>query len=482
MSVIDLNALNPDLGITSQFETDGMSVGTVTHWVDSFNSQTLTLSSGTLTATTGVFPNGLVHLPFTGTQLLGNTSFFDSSYDQSFSIHCMFQLPDITSDSHWLFATNNAQLAIARNNSGHQIPDIFIANGTGGTNATRHQCNNMDYRWYMTDKGDDSQSVPFSAPLDCILSITYDGANLVIYVNGAQVLTIPQTGNLGLPAPIYVGGIASAAATGNVGAMVTANSAHTADQVRFIASYLNKYLWMKRILNFDGNSIVFGLKATQDGSGNYLDGFVQLINRALGNTDTISPTSSLIVVNNGVASQTTTQMIQDSRQEFAVRNVAASCSKTVYIPFEIRNDLYNAVTQAQAYANYVTCCQLAMAAGFQVVVMPAVDSGFTQSSPPLTASAYRILKNAINADLLANWQTFGTAIATTLFNDTHIVADGAADNLTYFNSDTVHPNDAGHQRICDDLMQDFGIEWGFSPRYVISVDLTRPGGLAISVA
>lgn len=102
------------------------------------------------------------------------------------------------------------------------------------------------------------------------------------------------------------------------------------------------------------------------------------------------------------------------------------------------NDLYNGGTPATIYSNLVTYCQARKAVGFKVVVvtmLPRSDAGI-----PGSFAADRL---TFNANVRANYLTFADALAD-VAADSRIGDTGDELDLTYYQSDKIHPNATGH--------------------------------------
>ncbi len=110
----------------------------------------------------------------------------------------------------------------------------------------------------------------------------------------------------------------------------------------------------------------------------------------------------------------------------------------LYIAWEVTNDLFFGASAATAYANYVTWCNMARAAGFKVIamtVLPRSNAGTPVNFPTSRAT--------VNTNIRNNYLTFADALAD-VAADSRIGDDGDENDLTYYTSDKVHMNDAGY--------------------------------------
>lgn len=138
-------------------------------------------------------------------------------------------------------------------------------------------------------------------------------------------------------------------------------------------------------------------------------------------------------LNFGTPSQTTPQMITAATTQ--VDPAYDANRKCVVVAWEGLNDLFAGSTAAQAYANLVSYYGARKAKGFVVIAATIIDC--QNGSKP---GSFDTDRATVNANLLANYLTWG-----------HAVADLAAqpelsnaNDTTYFSTDKTHLTDAGY--------------------------------------
>ncbi|MDJ1494144.1 SGNH/GDSL hydrolase family protein [Cytophagaceae bacterium DM2B3-1] len=191
----------------------------------------------------------------------------------------------------------------------------------------------------------------------------------------------------------------------------------SSDNLLKVYHYLSRQMG-KTILYFDGNSIVYGQGVTTP--------FPITTVANLGY-------EGYLQFNFGVSGQTTAMMQSDVSTQ--ILNFFTDYQKSIYIPFEITNDLALGGTATDAYNRYVTLCQTAKAKGFKVVactVLPRSDGG----------GSFETNRQTVNTNIRTNWATFSDGLAD-FGADTTIGVVGADSNTTYY-QDGVHPTQAGH--------------------------------------
>lgn len=171
------------------------------------------------------------------------------------------------------------------------------------------------------------------------------------------------------------------------------------------------------------------------GDGNSIMAFSGTLNGFLEKAVTLLGVQEYASFNFGVGGQTTVQMTSDVNSQ--ILDFFVPYRKSIYIPFEITNDLYFGVSQVAARNNYIALCQQAKTKGYKVVactILPRSNSG--------TPSDFEANRQAINQYIRTNYLDFSHALADFGANAT-IGSVGAETNTTYY-SDLVHPNSAGN--------------------------------------
>jgi len=147
--------------------------------------------------------------------------------------------------------------------------------------------------------------------------------------------------------------------------------------------------------------------------------------------------AGLDMKNLGVGGQTTQMMAADAATEVdPLHN--ASRPASVLVAWEGTNDLiagtgppYDA---REAYRHLAEYCRARQRAGFRVVICTVLPRG--------QSAAFYEARNALNAELRAQWTSFADALAD-VGADKTIGADGAETDPTYYR-DTVHLTAAGY--------------------------------------
>jgi trimeric autotransporter adhesin len=141
-------------------------------------------------------------------------------------------------------------------------------------------------------------------------------------------------------------------------------------------------------------------------------------------TDHMTLTLPWNIINWGVPGETCLTMIQNAPNNIDSKFRAGD--KNVVVLQCGENDAAGGATAAQIYARMQTYCNARHAAGFKCLVWTEISRvGFDTE------------KNAINS-LLASDHSFTDGLID--FTGTPLGVDGGYSNLTYFQSDQIHPN------------------------------------------
>ena len=141
--------------------------------------------------------------------------------------------------------------------------------------------------------------------------------------------------------------------------------------------------------------------------------------------------------NLGVGGQSTQMMAADAATEVdPLYDVGRPAN--ILVCWEGTNDLVYGSARPydawQAYRHLAAYCEARQRAGFRVVICTVLPRG--------RSAAFYDARNALNAELRANWRSFADALADVAANKT-IGADGAETDVTYYR-DTVHLTAAGY--------------------------------------
>ena len=207
-----------------------------------------------------------------------------------------------------------------------------------------------------------------------------------------------------------------------------------------ISSSLNQII-------FDGDSITAGKQST--GHGNYPSATMA----ALSGTYAWS--------NLGVGSQYVSTIVTNGPTNVDTLWSNYSGSKKIYILFASTNDLANGFSGSSCYTAIKTRCNAAKAAGAtKCIVATTLNRGTFSAGQGSATGADSGQQNALNAALRVD---FGTQISGKVYSGSPGYADVLMDlqaetnlqntsNTTYFNSDTIHPNNTGYAIIAADAV------------------------------
>lgn len=136
-----------------------------------------------------------------------------------------------------------------------------------------------------------------------------------------------------------------------------------------------------------------------------------------------------VITNKGVNGQLLSAMVANAATD--IDPLYNATVKNVVILWGGINDLASSVTPATCYANYKAFCDARHAIGWKVVVTTLPSNKFVDNT-----------REQFNTLLRAD-HSFADAIAD--FIGTPINVDGGWSNLSWFQSDGIHPNESGIQ-------------------------------------
>lgn len=206
----------------------------------------------------------------------------------------------------------------------------------------------------------------------------------------------------------------------------------TSGQATQIKAYLNSKhsIVTQNFLLCDGNSITYGTGST-GGANGWPVQIAALLNNGA--------SAGWYIVNNGVAGQTTPQMDTQASPGGGVQTTDVRLgfySKTIVTGWEVTNDLItNNVSAATGYSNLVTFFNHRRSANASAKLVVATALPSTQITGTNETS-----RQTINTNIRTNWASFADA----LVDVASISQLQNPSNLTYFNTDGLHPTDAGY--------------------------------------
>ncbi|MCM3901014.1 MAG: SGNH/GDSL hydrolase family protein [Pyrinomonadaceae bacterium] len=148
--------------------------------------------------------------------------------------------------------------------------------------------------------------------------------------------------------------------------------------------------------------------------------------------------SSWSMIETGVAGQTVIQMESDAATQVDGQLNTASPQK-VLCAWGGTNDLaVGGSSAAVAYANYAAYCLARRTAGWKVVAMTILPRAAAGIS-----ATFETDRQTVNASIRSNWRSFANAIADV--GGSALIGDaGDNDNITYYDADDIHLNNAGY--------------------------------------
>lgn len=188
---------------------------------------------------------------------------------------------------------------------------------------------------------------------------------------------------------------------------------------------LQNFITPQKLVLFVGNSLTYGTTASS--GGGTMTGTVY---PAVAMTTLTA--SGFVGLNFGTSGKTGTQFLSEG---FYYDGLGGPVRNSVLVYWEITNDLANGASAATTYANVVSFCRSRRGAGFKVIVLTCL--------PRSTSPTFETNRLAVNANIVANWQTFADGLCDVGANAT-IGAAGSQNNTTYYNADKTHLTDAGY--------------------------------------
>lgn len=135
----------------------------------------------------------------------------------------------------------------------------------------------------------------------------------------------------------------------------------------------------------------------------------------------------VLSANVGVAGETLATMVSNAAANVDPLFIADSQVTNIVTIWGGTNDIQASTPVGTIEGLLQTYGQARQAVGWKVATIYTVDRTVGAQTP----------KNAYNAWMLANFQTFGNAVVPL---DSRLTGDGASSNLTYFQADAIHPN------------------------------------------
>jgi len=164
------------------------------------------------------------------------------------------------------------------------------------------------------------------------------------------------------------------------------------------------------------------------------------------------------ITNYGISGITTKATVGSEPNRVAPKcsTISGPSIATVFLGTNDFNSGFGA-TPAQVLASNVAEIQLLKKAGCKVFVIPMLSRGGND----LLGVSNDVEKNAFDALLLANAKAAGADGIIDAPANPFLGADGANANLTYFNSDLIHPKNAGQALIASAVSNSLNYYFGF---------------------
>ena len=355
----------------------------------------------------------------------------NSTFDQSLTFFIVYKAYTVAA-SNVLIATTTTNFFISSNVTLDQLP---------ATNVDTNQAFSVN-----TVKATFANTTPTAQANGnigadtCVATAYYDGTSCFLGANGmtSQMrqtrstgvfpsLSLLTTGNIGLTGQLAIGG--SNTGTSSLNAFVCeiliCNQALTLTQRQQIeAGLYTKYSIQPDAYNiYDGDSLTFGTNA---GVGCEYPAQVQQL---LGNGN--------YWANYGIGGQTIATMLANVNSKI-VPNVSLGRKRNTLTVWSGTNDIaVSGRTAAATYADLVSYCQAARAAGFKVIVLTMLPRTTGGSGTETSRQTY-------NGLILAGWPTFADALADVGGNSTILGAPNAYTNTVYYFTDQIHLTNIGY--------------------------------------
>lgn len=431
-TTLDIGFVNNLFDTASATTFIGGGSGFVSKWYDQSGNSNDAAQSDTTKQPQLVFnvQNSLPTLRFNGTShTIETTAFLDSSYNHALS-------------SFMLFHKTNGAFAITQQAeaggfyAARDTPSNYFKYNANGiatpTNALLFNCMKQNSQQLVLE------------------SFTYDGVNRNVYVNGVDYVSEPSSGeNLNVSGAVAIGGSPAALGGGNwlqgdVFTVIYMKYACTQDDVTAVKTKLGTDFSLTKppFVMFDGNSRTYGFGSTT--GDNAYPGFSypsQLV-LAMGGPVGFSFTNQAL---NGASSEALAAVYVDSNRF----NTDGYCSKNIVVFSELIDSLIVGDTAQQALDAQNSYLATYKSYGYIVIVLTCAGGQLYPGNPD-QQNTHGVSTNSLEPlRLIDNAAMFG--LVGTQYD--YLVDVGASplvgtlastNNLTYWNTDCLHNNDAGY--------------------------------------
>lgn len=146
------------------------------------------------------------------------------------------------------------------------------------------------------------------------------------------------------------------------------------------------------------------------------------------------------VFNVGINGQTCEQM--QSTRDDADYYYNPSVGPTVLVCFGGTNDLYFGASATTVQDRIEAYCAASQTVGWKVIVCTLLPRNDFPGTSSIDKATHESRRQTVNAWLRSNWATFADALCD-IGGNADIGQDGDEEDLTYYQSDKVHPNATG---------------------------------------
>lgn len=324
--------------------------------------------------------------------------------------------------------------------TGADITEFWVFNKTGGNTGYRGLASyksrfglysnmNATNQLGTSDAADQSSGVAVTSTFIILTLIRRAGYNVRFRVNGVEQTAGAAANYSGYTADRIGGDGFSQFHTGDVAERLTCN------RIVPNADILNMEAWLAAkyaisvtatpvdsthiFVACDGNSLTFGHQSSDPATKSY----PPVMAAALG--------SGYVVTNYGVSAQTTVQMKRYAATHSVVD--VTNYARSVSVSQELINSIFFGASAATAYADYVTFLQQQRTVGFNKIIACTAFADGAHSGAQNTA------RQTANASLRADPSNYDALVD--LDADPRL---SDPNDLTYFNADHEHLNDAGY--------------------------------------
>lgn len=431
-TTLDIGFVDNLFDVTSATAFIGGGSGFVSKWYDQSgngNDAATAIQANQPQLVFGV-QNSLPTLRFNGTShTLETPAFLDSSYNHAIS-------------SFMLFHKTNGSFAIAQQ-----------AEGGGFYSARDTPANYLKYN--ANGIATPSNALVFNCLQNnsqqlVLESFAYDGVNRNIYVNGVNYVTEPSSGeNLNASGAMAIGGTPAALGGGNwlKGDVFTAiymKYACTQADMTAVKTKLGTDFSLAKppSVMFDGNSRTYGFGSTTGDSAYPGFSYPSQLVLAMGGPVGFSFTNQAL---NGASSEALAAVYIDSNRF----NTDGYCSKNIVVFSELIDSLIVGDTAQQALDAQNSYLATYKSYGYIVIVLTCAGGQLYPGNPD-QQNAHGVSTNSLELlRLIDNVAMFG--LVGTQYD--YLIDVGASplvgtlastNNLTYWNTDCLHNNNAGY--------------------------------------